>query len=160
MPELCARAAATRHGVYLFGAQESVNDFAAKELVRRFPGLTVAGRHHGYVDEQDMPRLIEDINRSGAAVLFVALGSPRQELWMGQYRRQLRVGVCQGLGGTFDVIAGRVRRAPPVFISLNLEWLYRLISKPRRLLRQTALPRFTAYVVWAALRGLLPSLRK
>lgn len=142
MPELCARAAATRHGVYLFGAQEAVNDRAAQVLTRRYPGLVVAGRHHGFVKEPDMTGLIEDINRSGAAVLFVALGSPRQELWMGQYREQLKVGVCQGVGGTFDVIAGHVRRAPRLFIALNLEWLYRLLSNPRRLLRQTALPRF------------------
>jgi N-acetylglucosaminyldiphosphoundecaprenol N-acetyl-beta-D-mannosaminyltransferase len=141
--------------VYLFGAQESVNEIAAKELVRRFPGLTIAGRHHGYVDEQDMPDLIEAINRSGAAILFVALGSPRQELWMAQYRQQLHVGVCQGVGGTLDVLAGHVRRAPGLFIRLNLEWLYRLASNPRRLLRQTALPRFAGQVVRAVLRARL-----
>ena len=160
MPELCARAAATGHGVYLFGAQESVNEIAAKELVRRFPGLTIAGRHHGYVEERDIPGLIADINRSGAAILFVALGSPRQELWMGQHREQFHLGVCQGVGGTFDVIAGHVRRAPRLFIRLNLEWLYRLLSNPGRLLRQTALPRFAGQVVWAALRARLHWRRK
>ena len=147
MPEICARAAATRHSVYLFGAHESVNELAARELLRRFPGLMIAGRHHGYVSDQDMPGVVEDINSSKASILFVALGSPRQELWMGEFRDKLNVAVCQGVGGTFDVIAGRVRRAPDVFIRLNLEWLYRLLSNPRRLLRQTALPRFAARVL-------------
>lgn len=153
MPALCERAAATQHGVYLFGAEESVNKQAAKELVLRFPGLVVVGRHHGYVNKQDLPDLIEDINRSKAAVLFVALGSPRQEQWVGEFREQLKVGVCQGVGGTFDVIAGRVHRAPSLFIRLNLEWLYRLLSQPRRLLRQSALPRFAAQVLMERARS-------
>lgn len=151
MPNLCARAAAEGYGVFLFGARPEVNDEAAAELVRRFPGLKIAGRQHGYVEDKDMPALIRRINDSGAQILFVALGSPRQEAWMHQHAPALRVKVAQGVGGTLDVIAGRVNRAPPLFLKLNLEWLYRLLREPRRVWRQRALVKFA----WCVLRRYL-----
>lgn len=153
MPRLCEHAVRANRGIYLFGASETVNERAARELLRRYPGLTLSGRHHGYVTEQDMPLMIEEINACGAELLFVALGSPRQEAWMNRYQEQLSVRVCQGVGGTFDVLAGYVRRAPRVFLRLNLEWLYRLLSNPGRLMRQTALPRFAAQIVRAKVRS-------
>lgn len=151
MPNLCARAAAEGYGVFLFGARPEVNDEAAAELVQRFPKLKIAGRQHGYVEDKDMPALIQRINDSGARLLFVALGSPRQEAWMHQHAPALRVKVAQGVGGTFDVIAGRVNRAPPLFLKLNLEWLYRLLREPRRVWRQRALVKFA----WCVLRRYL-----
>jgi len=142
MPNLCARAAEHGHAVFLFGARPDVNDEAAAVLLRRYPGLRIAGRQHGYVDDADMPELIRRINESGADILFVALGSPRQEAWMHRHAPALRVKVAQGVGGTFDVVAGRVNRAPPLFLKLNLEWLYRLLREPRRIWRQRALAGF------------------
>jgi N-acetylglucosaminyldiphosphoundecaprenol N-acetyl-beta-D-mannosaminyltransferase len=142
MPELCALAAQRGYGVYLFGAREEINAKAAAELVRRYPGLRVVGRRNGYVADADMNVLIEDVNTSGAKLLFVAIGSPSQEFWIQRHRSSLRVNALQGVGGTFDVIAGAVKRAPNAWRQLNLEWLYRLLSQPKRLLRQTALPRF------------------
>jgi N-acetylglucosaminyldiphosphoundecaprenol N-acetyl-beta-D-mannosaminyltransferase len=142
MPNLCARAAAEGYGVFLFGGRPEVNDEAAAALVQRFPDLKIAGRQHGYVEDKDMPALIRRINDSGAAMLFVALGSPRQEAWMHRYAPELGVKVAQGVGGTFDVIAGRVNRAPPLFLRLNLEWFYRLMREPRRVWRQRALVKF------------------
>ena len=146
MPNLCARAAERGHAVFLFGARPEVNDEAAAALLRRYPGLRIAGRQHGYVEEKDMPDLIRRINESGADILFVALGSPRQEAWMHRYAPALRVKVAQGVGGTLDVIAGRVNRAPPLFLKLNLEWLYRLLREPRRIWRQRALAGFALCV--------------
>jgi N-acetylglucosaminyldiphosphoundecaprenol N-acetyl-beta-D-mannosaminyltransferase len=153
MPRICALAAARARGVYLFGASAEVNERAADALRRQFPTLIVAGRHHGYVAEAGMAAVVREINDSGAEVLFLALGSPRQELWMRHHLSGLtRVRLCQGVGGTFDVLAGAVRRAPRAFIRLNLEWLYRLLAQPQRLLRQGALPRF-ALQVGSALLG-------
>jgi N-acetylglucosaminyldiphosphoundecaprenol N-acetyl-beta-D-mannosaminyltransferase len=149
MPELCEIAQRQGLGVYLFGAAAEVNERAADALQQRYPRLIVSGRHHGYVSEQDMNRVVAAINASGAAVLFLALGSPRQEIWMGRYLARTQVRICQGVGGTFDVLAGTVRRAPRFFIKLNLEWLYRLMTNPRRLLRQTALPTFALRVLSA-----------
>lgn len=151
MPELCELAQRRGRSVFLFGAAPDVNAAACAELRARYPGLRIAGARHGYVDDAGQDALIDAINASGADILFVALGSPRQELWMDQYLPRLRVKVCQGVGGTFDVLAGRVRRAPLLWRRLHLEWLYRLLAQPRRLLRQTALPRFAAQVLrqWA-----------
>ena len=142
MPAICEYAARMHHPVFLFGASAEVNDLATQELLRRYPGIAIAGGEHGYLPDEDMPRLVDRINTSGAKILFLALGSPRQEDWMLEYLPVLNVRVCQGVGGTFDVLSGKVNRAPPVFLKLNLEWLYRLLANPRRLTRQTALPRF------------------
>lgn len=147
MPNLCARAAERGYGVFLFGAKPEVNEAAAAELMRRHPTLTIAGRQDGYIAEGDMPGLIERINASGARLLFVALGSPRQEAWMHAHAAALKVKVAQGVGGTFDVISGRVNRAPKLFLALNLEWLYRLLSDPRRVWRQRVLVTFAGCVL-------------
>jgi len=147
MPRICALAAARARGVFLFGASAEVNERAAAALARSYPTLRIAGRHHGYVPDADMESVVRAINDSGAEILFLALGSPRQELWMRRHLSALTaVRLCQGVGGTFDVLAGAVRRAPRVFIRLNLEWLYRLLAQPQRLLRQSALPRFALQV--------------
>lgn len=147
MPAICARAAQQGYKVFLFGASEYVIEQAVVMLAAQYPGLVIAGFHHGYVEESGMSRVIDAINLSGANILFVGLGSPRQELWMEKYLPELRhVRVCQGVGGTFDVISGRVRRAPALFRRANLEWFYRLITQPRRAIRQIVLPRFTYQV--------------
>lgn len=153
MPNLCERAAAKGYKVFLFGASQEVITQAAQVLLQRYPGLNIVGTQHGYVEEEKMPPVITAINMSQADLLFVALGSPKQELWMTRYLPALKVKVCQGVGGTFDVIAGRVKRAPLVFRVLYLEWFYRLMSQPGRLLRQTALPIFAFRVLRKRLLG-------
>jgi len=154
MPKICAIAERCGQGVYLFGASPAVNEQAAAVLQRMYPKLKIAGRQHGYVKESEMDGVVDSINASGATVLFLALGSPKQEQWMLRYLPQTQVKLCQGIGGTLDVLAGAVRRAPPLFIKVHLEWLYRLLSQPRRLLRQTALPKFAMQVVAAMIAGL------
>jgi N-acetylglucosaminyldiphosphoundecaprenol N-acetyl-beta-D-mannosaminyltransferase len=147
MPAICGRATQRGYKLFLFGASRDVNTRAVAILRDLYPGIAIVGHQDGYVDQADMPRLIQAINTSGAQVLFVALGSPKQELWMEKYLPELpHVRVCQGVGGTFDVIAGRVRRAPAAFRQANLEWFYRLITEPRRAIRQLVLPRFTYQV--------------
>lgn len=151
MPLLCQRAALNGYKVFLFGASLGVLTRTAQVLQQRFVGLKVIGMQHGYVKDEDMPATVAAINRAEPDLLFVALGSPKQELWMARYSSELRVKVCQGVGGTFDVLAGKVKRAPLVFRSMHLEWCYRLLSQPSRIIRQTALPTF-AYQV---LRGMI-----
>lgn len=147
MPELCQLAAAENKSVFLYGAKPNIASRAATLLQERYPGLEVAGTQHGYVAEGDMEQLVETINASGANILFVGLGSPRQEFWMEHYRERLTVQVCQGVGGTFDAICGNPKRAPRVIQKIYLEWLYRLVSQPKRANRQSALPRFVAKVL-------------
>jgi len=147
MPRLCGLAARTGRRVFLFGAAPEVNERAAQVLRERYRGLTIAGTQHGFLKDDGMPELIDRINASQADILFVALGSPKQEDWIDRYLPRLNVKICQGVGGTFDVIAGRVRRAPAAFRAMHLEWFYRLATNPRRLLRQTALPRFAFHIL-------------
>lgn len=147
MPRLCALAATRGYRVFLFGASPEVNSAAVARLREKFPGLNVVGTQHGFVPGTEMPTVIARINEAKPDFLFVALGSPKQELWMAQYLPQLHVKVCQGVGGTFDVLAGRVKRAPWLFRTVHLEWLYRLLSQPSRLMRQTALPLFAFQIL-------------
>jgi N-acetylglucosaminyldiphosphoundecaprenol N-acetyl-beta-D-mannosaminyltransferase len=146
MPAICELAARKGYPVFLFGAALDVNRKAREVLAERYPGIRIVGGRDGFVKEGDMLNLIDEINASGAQILFIALGSPRQELWMEKYLPQLNIKVCQGVGGTFDVIAGKVKRAPLIFRKMQLEWFYRLASQPKRLLRQTALPKFVVQV--------------
>jgi N-acetylglucosaminyldiphosphoundecaprenol N-acetyl-beta-D-mannosaminyltransferase len=151
MPELCRLAAARGWGVFVYGAEEAVNRGACETLRRRFPTLDIRGRSHGYVPDSQMEALVDAINASRPDILFVALGSPRQERWLEAYLPRLDVAVCQGIGGTLDTIVGRVVRAPRVFRESGLEWLYRLLREPTRIRRQAALPRFA----WRVLRTAL-----
>ncbi len=156
MDALCARAAALGWPVFLLGARPGINQRAAEQLKLKYPALEIAGHRDGYFGDDDAPGIIERINASGAKIVFVGLGSPRQELWMARHLNALDARVCQGVGGSFDVIAGAAKRAPAIFLRLNLEWLYRLIRQPSRLVRQTALPRF----VWLVLREKLAGRRR
>lgn len=150
MEHVSALAAREGYGLFIFGSREEVNAKAAEVLAERYPGLKVVGRSDGYVDEEGMPGLIKRINESGAAILFLALGSPKQERWYAEHRNALTtVRVCQGIGGTLDTLAGRVKRAPQSWQNLGLEWLYRLLAEPKRIKRQILLPAFACRVLWA-----------
>jgi len=149
MEALCESAAERGWPVFLLGARPEINAKAAEELQRRHPALRIAGRRDGFFGPADEEAVVAAINASGARLVFVALGSPKQELWVDRSCDALTAGLCQGVGGSFDVLAGTVKRAPALFRRLNLEWFYRLASNPRRLLRQTALPRFA----WALVKS-------
>lgn len=143
MPKLCELAARNGYSIYLFGGSETVNETAANVLLKTYPNLIISGRDNGYLAENQYDDLVNRINASKAQILFVALGSPKQERWIESHRDRLtNVRVCQGVGGTFDVISGQVERAPAAFRRLHLEWAYRLITQPSRAKRQIALPIF------------------
>lgn len=148
MENICRLAAEKDYKVFVYGAKEGVNRDAVKELKRRYPNLNIVGRSNGYVQEDEMDDLIEKINTSQADILFLALGSPRQEKWYAKYKNRLEhVSVCQGIGGTLDAITGAVKRAPEFWINYNLEWLYRLLKEPERVKRQRVLPVFVYKVI-------------
>ena len=114
--------------VYLLGAKPGVAELAAENLCERCPGLRIAGIHDGYFRD-DAP-VIEKINEVSPDLLLVCLGASAQEHWMGRNREKLNVGLMAGLGGSMDVYAGQVRRAPKGWQKLGLEWLYRLLTEP------------------------------
>lgn len=153
MPAICEYSVSKGYKLFLYGASPTTIEKAVTKLQKTYPGIQIAGYQDGYLKEEAMHLLIDKINASGANILFVALGSPKQELWMDKHLNQLpNIRVCQGVGGTFDVIAGTVKRAPKFFINIHCEWLYRLLSQPKRLLRQTSLPIFAYRVFLALLR--------
>lgn len=133
--------------VFFLGAGEGVAAEASQCQVARLAGLRVAGTHHGYFDEAAEDEIAEMVSESGADILLAAMGAPRQELFMYRQRERLGAGVALGVGGSFDVWVGRVRRAPGWVQSAKVEWFYRLLTDPRRARRQLVLPRFAAEVV-------------
>ncbi|RYG71923.1 glycosyltransferase [Lentibacillus lipolyticus] len=145
MMEIVREAAEQEKRIFLYGAKPGVAEAAKEQLVQDYPNLQVAGVMHGYHDDNEY--IIETINQSQADILFVAMGSPRQEEWIRQNQSRLHVSVFQGVGGSFDVVAGNTKRAPVWSRKLGLEWLYRLIAEPWRWKRQIVLPKFLLKVL-------------
>jgi N-acetylglucosaminyldiphosphoundecaprenol N-acetyl-beta-D-mannosaminyltransferase len=141
---LCAQAAREGLPVYFLGGAEGAAADAAAIMEARFPGLAVAGTRNGFFANDEIAGIVDEIRASGAKLLFVGLGSPRQELWLAEHLAETGVGAAVGVGGSFDVLGGRVMRAPHFMRRLGLEWLYRLVKEPHRWRRQLALP----YFVW------------
>lgn len=127
-----ASASASGHAVYLLGGQPGVAEAAAAELRRRHPGLRIAGAEHGFFSQEEEGATVARIRAARPEVLLVAFGAPRQERWMRRWSAALEVPVSIGVGGSFDVIAGRVPRAPRWMQRAGLEWLYRVLREPRR----------------------------
>lgn len=150
---LCARAANEGISVFLFGAAPGVADRAATELQRRYPGLRIAGTRNGYFAADESGRIASEIRASGAQVLLVGLGFPKQEYWLAEHLRETGCGAGIGVGGSFDVISGNVERAPERWRKLGLEWLYRLVKEPHRWRRQLALPHFVLLVAGESVRS-------
>lgn len=138
---LLARMAQENLRVFLLGGKPDVAAQAAQNLVAKYPDLQVAGVADGYFkDDADAIAQIEAVG--GADAVFVCLGAVRQENFMATHLHQMPVTVACGLGGSIDVFAGTVERAPDIFIKLGMEWSYRLIKEPWRAKRMTALPKF------------------
>ena len=141
---LMERMAVEGKALYLLGAKPGIAEQAAENLKKQYPGLVVAGTHDGYFQE-DAP-VVEAIRKSGADVVFVCLGAPKQELWMQKNGQDTGAHLLCGLGGSLDVFAGVVERAPKFWSDHGLEWLYRLCREPRRIGRMMKLPLFLVHV--------------
>jgi len=139
------------NSVYLLGAKPGVAEEAGRRLSAKYPGLVIAGVSDGYFTD-DGP-VIETINAASPDVLLVCMGAPRQELWISENLGRLNAKLCMGLGGSLDVYAGVVKRAPTFLQKLGLEWFYRLLREPRRIKRMLKLPLFVLAVVWKRMRG-------
>lgn len=144
---VCERGSKAGHRVYLLGSAPGVTDTAAERLKDRYPGLQVAGTHHGYFKRDETPTIVQTIREARADVLFVAMGIPVQEKWIADNMATLQVPVSMGVGGTFDVISGRVNRAPVWMQRHGLEWIHRLASNPRKIGKCMTLPIFVLMVL-------------
>jgi N-acetylglucosaminyldiphosphoundecaprenol N-acetyl-beta-D-mannosaminyltransferase len=153
LEQLADRAAGQGHSLYLLGAEDDTLATAASELIRRHPGLVVAGQHHGFLGD-GAAEVAGAINASGAAILIVGMGSPRQERFIDDHWDKLGVNIAIGVGGSFEVLAKRVHRAPRWVQALGMEWAFRLLQEPRRLGR-----RYLETFLWLVKRT-LPQVRR
>ena len=133
-----------RHGegIFLLGADETVVENCGRKLLEKYPKLNITGIHNGFFNIDDCEALINEINSGKPLALFVAMGSPKQDNFIAKYMDRLNVRIFMGVGGSFDVISGKLSRAPKWMINFNLEWLYRVSKEPHRIKRLTAIPKF------------------
>lgn len=134
---------------YFLGTDEETNAKAVGRIRQLYPKVSIAGRHHGFFGETEEPRIIEDIQRTAPDVLIIAMGAPYSDKWLAKHKPSLAgVKLAFGVGGSLDVIAGKVAPTPEIWKKLNLEWLHRLLTVPAakgqtsRWRRQSALPKF------------------
>jgi len=138
--------------VFLLGAAPSIAEKAAERLLNIYPKLQIVGTHHGYFDINNDHHIIELIKEKAPHVLIAAMGAPRQEKWLYRNLYTLNVPVSIGVGGSLDVIAGKVQRAPEWMQKAGLEWLFRLYKEPTRIRRMAALPKFVFAVLMQRIR--------
>lgn len=141
--------------LYLLGGKDGIAKAAKENIERDYPGIEVVGYHHGYFkgsqfgveDDETEAKIISEINELKPDVIFVGFGFPKQEVWIDYNRDRLNTKLLIGNGGVIDILAGVSKRAPDIFIKLNLEWFYRLVKQPSRIVRQMALPKFLISVL-------------
>ncbi|MDO5717308.1 MAG: WecB/TagA/CpsF family glycosyltransferase, partial [Tissierellia bacterium] len=151
--DMIEKAVKNNYSLYFLGGRPTVAEKAADNLRKKFPEINIVGTHHGYfkgvhsdeIDHEEEKEIIEEINRLKPDIIFVGLGFPKQEKWINYHYKELNTRIIIGNGGVLDVLAGEAKRAPDIFIKLNLEWFYRLLQNPSRLKRQMAIPKF----LWA-----------
>ena len=137
---LCELASKKGYKVFLYGATENVIKQAEINLKKQYPSLNIVGTMNGY--EKDNKKIIDSINKSKADIVFVGTGSPRQECWIHNNMNNICAKIFQGVGGSFDVVSGKSKRAPKFLQNMGLEWLYRLIKEPKRFFRQLKLVKY------------------
>lgn len=132
--------------VFFLGSKEEVIKQTVANVAKDYPNLIIGGYHHGFFKENDH-RVRDMVKNAKADLIFVALGYPRQENWIMQNKDLFEKGIFMGVGGSFDILAGTVKRAPLIWQKLNIEWLYRLIQQPTRWKRMFAIPLFIKKVI-------------
>lgn len=147
MDELLKKYEKEGKSVYLLGAVQSTLEECILKIKNKYPKINIAGSHNGFFKLNDCMDIVEDIKNSGAHALFVAMGCPRQEIFISDNMDKLPCKVYMGVGGSFDVFAGKVQRAPKWMINMGLEWLYRVSKEPYRIKRLGVIPKFIIKVV-------------
>ena len=156
MESLIALAAQKGLKPYFLGAEEEIVQRVVSHYRVQYPTLEIAGYRNGYFTESDEQQIAEDICASGADMLFVAISSPKKEIFLGRWRDTMNIPFCMGVGGSFDVVAGKFKRAPIWVQKMGLEWAYRWKQEPKRMFRRNAvdMPKFVAMVLACKILGL------
>lgn len=150
--KLLEQANKKNQSVYLLGAKEVVLTRARAKIGELFPNIKIVGMQNGYFDMNDM-EIFENIKAANPDYVFAALGFPRQEEWIAKHLNYFEKGIFMGVGGSFDVLSGEVKRAPEIWQKLNIEWLYRLLQQPSRWRRMLAIPMFMLHVISEKVKG-------
>ena len=138
MYKLIEYSALKGYRVYFFGAEERIVSKVVEIYRKKYPELIVAGYRNGYYSDEEEENIVLDIKNSKADIFFVAMGSPKKEIFLNKYSEMMEVPFTMGVGGSFDVVAGKVKRAPKWMQAINSEWVFRLIQEPKRMWRRYA----------------------
>jgi N-acetylglucosaminyldiphosphoundecaprenol N-acetyl-beta-D-mannosaminyltransferase len=133
LPEFFNRTVHKGYRVFLLGSKPGIAKKAAEKLTTWVPGLIIAGYDHGYFKDHKSDQIIDRINATHSDILLVAMGNPKQELWIARHLNRLNVPVCMGVGALFDYFGGFAKRAPRWMLNANMEWIFRLLIEPKRL---------------------------
>lgn len=147
MHRLLQQGESRRWKAYLLGTSQEVIEAAAEKLQLQYPQVRVVGYRNGFFGPDQDEEVVEEIRKAAPDLLFVARGADTQEPWIVKFKQQLGVPLIMGVGGSFDVVSGKLKRAPIIFQKLRLEWLYRLLQEPKRYKRMLVLPKFVVKVL-------------
>ena len=145
--EVLKKADTEKKSIYLVGAQQEVIEECVRKIRGEFSNLIIAGYHNGFFDMNNCDELVNDIIEKSPYAVFAAMGSPRQEIFIDKIMPNVNAKIFMGVGGVFDIFAGKLKRAPKWMINMGLEWLYRVAKEPVRIKRLTSIPKFLALVV-------------
>jgi N-acetylglucosaminyldiphosphoundecaprenol N-acetyl-beta-D-mannosaminyltransferase len=146
MEEIIKKCEKEGKGIYLIGAKQEILDACIEKLKNKYTNLSISGSHNGYFDLNNCRELIDDVKAKKPYALFIAMGSPRQDMFIIENMEELPCKVFMGVGGSFDVFSGNIKRAPRWMINLGLEWLYRVVKEPFRIKRLVSIPNFLLQV--------------
>lgn len=136
-----------RWKVYMLGASDEVIEAAAAKLQQNHPAIRIVGYRNGFFADEEDQAVIASIREAEPDILLVGRSTDKQEPWISKYKHELNIPVMMGVGGTFDILSGNLKRAPKLFQRLRLEWLYRLLQEPKRFPRMLVLPKFALKVI-------------
>ena len=145
--EVLIKADKEQKSVYLLGAKEDVVVKCVENIKKDYPNIKIAGYHNGYFDIDNCEEIVKDIQNTRPWAIFVAMGSPRQEIFIEKIKNITDTKIFMGVGGVFDIFSGNLKRAPQWMISTGLEWLYRVYKEPFRIKRLIAIPKFLFIVI-------------
>lgn len=153
MNRLLKLAVDKNYSIYFLGGEKGVIEKAKKNILKKYPGIQICGVHHGFLDKEKEELVISEINKLTPEILFLGMGVPRQEKFIQHNRAKIKTNLIMTVGGSFDILAGKSKRAPLWMQKLSLEWLFRLLQEPGRFIRMLALPRFVFLVLIDILRN-------
>lgn len=145
--EVIIKANTEGKSIYLLGAKQEILERCIENIKKEFPRLKISGSHNGFFDLNNCDDIIEDVKKSEPWAIFVAMGSPRQEIFINKIMDRVNTHIFMGVGGVFDILSGELKRAPKWMLALGLEWLYRIIQEPFRIKRLMVIPKFLLLVL-------------